>query len=349
MTKEEFDSVRIQTLIGYDFKNPMLLQQAFTRRSYSQEHTGCQDNEVLEFYGDTALNLYISRSMSESFGKIEENQYVSEKNEGELSEIRSWSVSKNRLSHCIKILELEKYLFLSSTDMKNEVWKNDSVCEDLFEAIIGAVSIDSNWNSDCIKKVCQNLFSVSDFNENYIKLLEEECLRQGLGKPRIWDSNYFRCFSSISDHTFMMNPSFHREQSLINFPENFAFEIKGLINRVSEYNPTHSSTKTKSIMLSAQKHYEWLLRRNKIQKSIGEIDESFAVNQLHELHQKGLISEPVYSFSESHDENGNPIWHCSCKLAEAEWAFEATDSSKKIVKQKAAAEALFFLVGKEYS
>ena len=41
----------IQSQIGYYFNNLDLLQQAFTRRSYSEENGG-ENNEVLEFIGD---------------------------------------------------------------------------------------------------------------------------------------------------------------------------------------------------------------------------------------------------------------------------------------------------------
>jgi len=40
----------VQEQIGYDFKNLDLLQQAFTRRSYTAENGG-ENNEVLEFIG----------------------------------------------------------------------------------------------------------------------------------------------------------------------------------------------------------------------------------------------------------------------------------------------------------
>ena len=43
----------VQGQIGYDFKNLDLLQQAFTRRSYTVENGG-ENNEVLEFIGDKA-------------------------------------------------------------------------------------------------------------------------------------------------------------------------------------------------------------------------------------------------------------------------------------------------------
>lgn len=52
----------IQDRIGYNFKNLDLLQQAFVRRSYSKENGG-ENNEVLEFIGDKALDIIIVRSI----------------------------------------------------------------------------------------------------------------------------------------------------------------------------------------------------------------------------------------------------------------------------------------------
>lgn len=57
----------IQDQIGYTFKNQELLVQAFTRRSYSMEKGG-QDNEVLEFIGDKALDFVVVKQLSEEFG-----------------------------------------------------------------------------------------------------------------------------------------------------------------------------------------------------------------------------------------------------------------------------------------
>ena len=57
----------IQDQIGYTFKNQELLVQAFTRRSYSMENGG-QDNEVLEFIGDKALDFVVVKQLSEEFG-----------------------------------------------------------------------------------------------------------------------------------------------------------------------------------------------------------------------------------------------------------------------------------------
>ncbi len=58
----------IEEKIGYEFENKMLLQQAFTRRSYSNEHN-CEDNEVLEFIGDKVLDFIVVKILSESTGE----------------------------------------------------------------------------------------------------------------------------------------------------------------------------------------------------------------------------------------------------------------------------------------
>ena len=104
----------IQDQIGYTFKNQELLVQAFTRRSYSMENGG-QDNEVLEFIGDKALDLVVVKQLSEEFGhyskkvqnwekwgKIEETgTYISDLDEGELTEIKKQLVQKNTLADAI--------------------------------------------------------------------------------------------------------------------------------------------------------------------------------------------------------------------------------------------------------
>lgn len=346
MNFEKIDLGYIQDLIGYEFKNSCLLQQAFTRRSFSHENSGFADNEILEFYGDVALNLYVSSEMSKLFGRVVNGQYVSEKQEGELSEIRSKSVNKNRLSHCISVLGLEKFLKLGSTDILNEVWKNDSVKEDLFEAIVGAVAIDSGWNSSDIKNVCENLFSVSDFEANYIALLKEECKKRGWHLPRITHELPLQLHSgSFSEGGFLINElNVNRSAPMT---KRFFLQIPNIVSKYSEFNLDFESTNALSIILSAKELYEWILRRDKIQKNVAAIGENLAVNQLHELWQKGLVKEPVYDFSESHDKDGNSIWNCECKLAESKIPFGAMNASKKKAKQLAAAEALLFLVGEE--
>ena len=77
----------IERKIGYRFNNPDLLRQAFVRKSYANEHGG-QHNEVLEHFGDAALNFAVKRYLFERYGswtelsknynyRIDRNEFVS--------------------------------------------------------------------------------------------------------------------------------------------------------------------------------------------------------------------------------------------------------------------------------
>ena len=44
MMNTTFNQTAIETALGYRFRNPALLRQAFTRSSYRNEHPECLDN-----------------------------------------------------------------------------------------------------------------------------------------------------------------------------------------------------------------------------------------------------------------------------------------------------------------
>ena len=92
MKKEEL--ISIQGRMGYIFKNTDLLVQAFTRRSYSEENGG-ENNEVLEFVGDKALDFVVVKYLLDSYGSFtDENVLVSDFDEGELTQMKSRLVQK---------------------------------------------------------------------------------------------------------------------------------------------------------------------------------------------------------------------------------------------------------------
>ena len=59
----------IQDQIGYTFRNTDLLRQAFVRRSYAEENGG-EGNEVLEFIGDTVLDMVVVKLLAEKYGSF---------------------------------------------------------------------------------------------------------------------------------------------------------------------------------------------------------------------------------------------------------------------------------------
>ena len=173
--REHLDDV--QKKIGYWFDNEDLLLQAFTRSSYSSQHGG-ENNEVLEFLGDRVLDFYVVKVISDRFGFVksqsdyydEENDLdeyciIAHKNEADFTELKKQIVSNETLAKTIDKLGLFKYMYLGDTDLENPKFKDNliKVKADLFEAILGAVAIDSDWNQDELQNVVEFMLQIDDF------------------------------------------------------------------------------------------------------------------------------------------------------------------------------------------
>lgn len=167
----------VQKKIGYWFDNEDLLLQAFTRSSYSSQHGG-ENNEVLEFLGDRVLDFYVVKVISDRFGFVksqsdyydEENDLdeyciVAHKNEADFTELKKQIVSNETLAKTIDKLGLFKYMYLGDTDLENPKFKDNliKVKADLFEAILGAVAIDSDWNQDELQNVVEFMLQIDNF------------------------------------------------------------------------------------------------------------------------------------------------------------------------------------------
>ena len=78
----------------------------------------------------------------------------------------------------------QSYLCLNESDKQNEVYNSSHVQEDLFEAIIGAVAIDSKWNFESIFNTCQTMLVLADFEMNYIAWLMDWCKENKFEIPK---------------------------------------------------------------------------------------------------------------------------------------------------------------------
>ncbi len=167
----------VQKKIGYWFDNEDLLLQAFTRSSYSSQHGG-ENNEVLEFLGDRVLDFYVVKVIADRFGFVksqsdyydEENDLdeyciVAHKNEADFTELKKQIVSNETLAKTIDKLGLFKYMYLGDTDLENPKFKDNliKVKADLFETILGAVAIDSDWNQDELQNVVEFMLQIDEF------------------------------------------------------------------------------------------------------------------------------------------------------------------------------------------
>lgn len=116
--------------IGYTFNNKDLLELALTHRS-----TSGNNYERLEFLGDSVLGFVISNELFQRFPKAQE---------GQLSRLRASLVKGETLASIARSLELGDYLQLGGGELKSGGFRRSSILADAFEALIGAIYLDSD-------------------------------------------------------------------------------------------------------------------------------------------------------------------------------------------------------------
>lgn len=124
----------IEEKIDYRFKKKDLLKVALTHSSHSGNST---NNERLEFLGDAVLELIISEYL-----------FLSHKlSEGKMTKIRSNIVCAESLSKAAYELQLGDHIFLGKGEIVTGGRQRKSNLANAFEALIGAVFLDSNFET----------------------------------------------------------------------------------------------------------------------------------------------------------------------------------------------------------
>lgn len=124
---------RLCQAIQYDFHNTKLLKAALTHCS-----VGENNNERLEFLGDSVLNCVITQELFRRFSKF---------TEGELTRLRACLVKGDTLAEIAAELHLGDYLHLGQGELKSGGFRRGSILADALEALIGAIFIDSGFES----------------------------------------------------------------------------------------------------------------------------------------------------------------------------------------------------------
>ncbi len=132
----------LQDVITYRFENIELLQLAMTHRSYNKTH-----NERLEFLGDAVLGMIIADRLFEIFP---------DQSEGKLTRLRASLVNGVMLAEIARSIDLGTHIKLGSGELKSGGRKRESILADAFEALIGAVYLDSDFVT--VQKVVIGLF-----------------------------------------------------------------------------------------------------------------------------------------------------------------------------------------------
>jgi len=116
------------------FKNPDLLTQALTHKSWVNEHKNQREsNERLEFLGDAVLEFVVSNELYNN---------IPDKEEGFLTTLRANLVNTQNLANIARKLNVGKELFLAKGEEDGGGRNNPSLLADTVEAIIGAFFLD---------------------------------------------------------------------------------------------------------------------------------------------------------------------------------------------------------------
>jgi ribonuclease-3 len=131
MTLEKF-----QQYIEVTFQDQSLLTMAFVHRSALNEDASLKEhNERLEFLGDAVLELITTEYLYLHF----------QKNEGELTNLRSAMVKRETLAEVARDLHLGDMLFLSKGERKSGGQEKDYILANTVEAVIGAMYLDQGY------------------------------------------------------------------------------------------------------------------------------------------------------------------------------------------------------------
>lgn len=156
----------IEETLGYHFRNPTLLKQAFTRSSYVNElaqggrAADTQSNEVLEFFGDSVLSAALAYLLLDRYGEVGRRGLMTRFQEQDFSIIKSNMSDKRALADAVRRLGVNRFLRLSRGDINQDVLQQDSPNEDLFESIIAAVALDCGMDFSVILDVVRRLDDV---------------------------------------------------------------------------------------------------------------------------------------------------------------------------------------------
>lgn len=144
---------KLQEKLGYKFKNPTHLKIALTHKSAKNGH----NNERLEFLGDAVMDLIVGEYLFKKFSS----------DEGDLSKLRAALVNESSFSKFAKFLGIGENLNMSLSEERNGGREKPSLLSDAFEAIMGAVYLESGLQNTAriATAILEILYPRISFNE----------------------------------------------------------------------------------------------------------------------------------------------------------------------------------------
>lgn len=173
---------QLEKEIGYHFKRKNLLLQALTHSSYAYENQQeeKEDNEVLEFLGDSVVGLAVADFFCSTYPDL---------SEGELSKLKSTAASTLSLSQFAKKIKLDRYVLLGKGEEKSGGRKKRTILAGAFEALMGAIYLDGGFEEakssllELLETSFKKIESKKFFIHNYKSALQEYFQKANLPPP----------------------------------------------------------------------------------------------------------------------------------------------------------------------
>lgn len=124
---------RLYKALSYTFSDEQLICKALRHRSLGKDN-----NERLEFLGDSLLNFIVAEALFQKFPDARE---------GDLSRLRATLVQGDTLAELAREFELGNHLFLGEGELKSGGFRRDSILADALEAVLGGVYLDSDFET----------------------------------------------------------------------------------------------------------------------------------------------------------------------------------------------------------
>lgn len=167
----------LETVLGYTFREPALLERALTHSSSRADRISVEDNERLEFVGDRVLGLAIAEVLTELDPVA---------SEGALARRFNRLVRKESCARIARDLGLGPALKLSPSEEESGGRNKDTILADALEAVLAAVYLEAGFPTarDVVRRLWSPMISeLPEAVTDAKSALQEWAQGQGLALP----------------------------------------------------------------------------------------------------------------------------------------------------------------------
>lgn len=174
---------QIENIIQYEFKNKKLLEEAFIVNPVADYDA--YSSEVFRIPGKRAINFSLTHIVLSIYGENTEEGYRVTTDKDQVNYILDNLYTRDVYARNIQILGLSNYLNIP------DIESYDDMSRRLFESLVGAITIDCNWNLHTITEVVKFLLDADyylengfeNFDNHYVVMLYNWCVENNKSFP----------------------------------------------------------------------------------------------------------------------------------------------------------------------